>query len=274
MIAEGLALVAPALQADAPPSAYAVQAAIAALHAEAPCAAATDWRQIVALYAVLTRLAPSPVVELNHAAALAMTDGPAAALMRVDALAARGELDGYDVLPAVRADLLRRLGRAPEARAAYERALALCPTRRSAPSCAGAWTSWAEPQLEASSARRRSAPCTIAPSLAQAMLGATWAAHEGAEAAVGAGHHALRAQQVPSSAPAAAPPARGAPRSCWSVHDAGDHVLALGKAHALEGRHSCPWRGLLASTDRPLGLALSTMSMMSARGTSRWWGPS
>ena len=133
MIAEGLALVPPALKADAPPSAYAVQAAIAALHAEAPNAAATDWRQIVALYAVLTRLAPSPVVELNHAAALAMTDGPAAALMRVDALAARGELAGYDVLPAVRADLLRRLGRAPEARAAYEAALALArhsPQRR------------------------------------------------------------------------------------------------------------------------------------------------
>ncbi len=133
MIAEGLALVPPALQADAPPSAYAVQAAIAALHAEARCATSTDWRQIVALYAVLTRLAPSPVVELNHAAALAMTDGPAEALRRIDALAARGALAGYDVLPAVRADLLRRLGRAAEARAAYEAALALArhaPERR------------------------------------------------------------------------------------------------------------------------------------------------
>ncbi len=97
--------------AERPPSPYAVQAAIAALHAEAPTAAETDWRQIVALYAVLLRLAPSPVIELNHAAALSMTDGPAAALLRVDALAARGELAGYDVLPAVRADLLRRLGR-------------------------------------------------------------------------------------------------------------------------------------------------------------------
>jgi RNA polymerase sigma-70 factor (ECF subfamily) len=133
MIAEGLALVAPALSADAPPSPYAVQAAIAALHDQAPTAADTDWRQIVALYAVLMRLAPSPVIELNHAAALAMVDGPAAALRRVDALAARGALAGYDVLPAVRADLLRRLGRAAEARAAYDAALSLArhePERR------------------------------------------------------------------------------------------------------------------------------------------------
>ncbi|HEY1750850.1 MAG TPA: DUF6596 domain-containing protein [Caulobacteraceae bacterium] len=133
MIAEGLALVGPALKAEAPPSSYAVQAAIAALHAEASTAADTDWRQIVGLYAVLMRLSPSPVVELNHAAAFSMTDGPAAALPRVEALAARGQLAGYDVLPAVRADLLRRLGRADEARAAYEAALALArhdPDRR------------------------------------------------------------------------------------------------------------------------------------------------
>jgi RNA polymerase sigma-70 factor (ECF subfamily) len=133
MIAEGLALVEPALTAAAPPSPYAVQAAIAALHAQAPVAADTDWRQIAALYAWLTRAAPSPVVELNHAAALAMVDGPAAALQRVEALAARGALAGYDVLPAVRADLLRRLGRRDEARAAYAEALALArhdPERR------------------------------------------------------------------------------------------------------------------------------------------------
>jgi RNA polymerase sigma-70 factor (ECF subfamily) len=133
MIAEGLALVPAALKAETPPSAYAVQAAIAALHAEAPSAADTDWRQIVALYAYLMQLAPSPVVALNHAAALAMTDGPALALQRVEALAARDELAGYDVLPAVRADLLRRLGRAAEARAAYQAALGLArhdPERR------------------------------------------------------------------------------------------------------------------------------------------------
>jgi len=133
MIAEGLALVEPALKAATPPSAYAVQAAIAALHAQAPTPQATDWRQIEGLYAVLLRLSPSPVIELNHAAALAMVDGPAAALPRVEALAARGTLDGYDVLPAVRADLLRRLGRRDEASAAYRDALRLArhnPERR------------------------------------------------------------------------------------------------------------------------------------------------
>jgi RNA polymerase sigma-70 factor (ECF subfamily) len=133
MIAEGVGLVAPALTASTPPSPYAVQAAIAALHAEAPRAEDTDWRQILGLYAVLTRLTPSPVIELNHAAALAMVDGPAAALDRVEALAARGALAGYDVLPAVRADLLRRLGRPAEARAFYADALSLArhaPDRR------------------------------------------------------------------------------------------------------------------------------------------------
>ena len=133
MIAEGLALTPPALKAATPPSPYAVQAAIAALHAEAQTPDSTDWRQIVGLYAVLVRLSPSPVVELNHAAALAMVVGPAAALPRVEALAARGALAGYDVLPAVRADLLRRLDRRDEARAAYEDALRLArhdPERR------------------------------------------------------------------------------------------------------------------------------------------------
>ncbi|HLI65235.1 MAG TPA: DUF6596 domain-containing protein [Caulobacteraceae bacterium] len=133
MIAEGLALVEPALKASVPPSPYAVQAAIAALHDRAATPAETDWRQILGLYAVLMRLAPSPVIELNHAAALAMVDGPAAALPVVDALAARGTLAGYDVLPAVRADLLRRLGRRDEARSAYAEALQLArhePDRR------------------------------------------------------------------------------------------------------------------------------------------------
>ncbi|HEY3800390.1 MAG TPA: DUF6596 domain-containing protein [Caulobacteraceae bacterium] len=133
MIAEGLALVAPALTADTPPSPYAVQAAIAALHDQAAAPADTDWRQIVGLYAVLMRLAPSPVIELNHAAALSFVDGPQAALLRIEALAARGQLAGYDALPAARADLLRRLARADEARAAYAEALALArhePERR------------------------------------------------------------------------------------------------------------------------------------------------
>ena len=127
-IAEGLALVEPALKADSPPSPYAVQAAIAALHAQAPTAADTDWRQIVGLYAVLMRIHPSPVIELNHAAALCMVDGPAAALDRVDSLAARGTLTGYHLLPAARADLLRRLGRHAEARAAYAEAISITPS--------------------------------------------------------------------------------------------------------------------------------------------------
>jgi len=104
---------------------FAVQAAIAAVHASAPSAGATDWREIVALYDVLLRLEPSPVVELNRAVAVAMRDGPEAGLALVDAILARGELAAYHFAHAARADLCRRLGRTPEARAAYERALEL-----------------------------------------------------------------------------------------------------------------------------------------------------
>lgn len=132
-IAEGLALVEQALLEPGRPNSYAVQAAIAALHARAPSFAETDWPQIAGLYEVLIRIAPSPVVALNHAAAISMVDGPAKALALVDALAARGELDGYNLLPAVRADLLRRLKCRDEARAAYKQALestSLEPLRR------------------------------------------------------------------------------------------------------------------------------------------------
>jgi RNA polymerase sigma-70 factor (ECF subfamily) len=132
-IAEGLALVEDALRLPGPPRPYAVQAAIAALHARAPNYADTDWKQIAGLYEVLLRIAPSPVIELNHAAAVSMVDGPARALDLIDALTARGGLDGYDLLPAVRADLLRRLGRHDAARAAYLAATAatkLEPLRR------------------------------------------------------------------------------------------------------------------------------------------------
>ena len=104
---------------------YTLQAAIAAVHAEAPTAAATDWRQIVGLYDVLLRVDPSPVVELNRAAAIAMRDGPAAGLALIDAILARGELADYHLAHSARADLCRRLGRTAEARASYERALAL-----------------------------------------------------------------------------------------------------------------------------------------------------
>jgi RNA polymerase sigma-70 factor (ECF subfamily) len=132
-IDEGLRLVDDALRTPGRPQAYAVQAAIAALHARAPSFEATDWPQIAGLYEVLLRISPSPVIELNHAAAVSMVDGPARALDLVDAITARGGLDGYELLPAVRADLLRRLERKEEAREAYRAATAatqLEPLRR------------------------------------------------------------------------------------------------------------------------------------------------
>jgi RNA polymerase sigma-70 factor (ECF subfamily) len=132
-IAEGLALVEDALRGPGRPDSYAVQAAIAALHARAPSYRDTDWAQIAGLYEVLLRIAPSPVIELNHAAAISMVDGPARALDLIDALQARGGLNGYDLMPAVRADLLRRLGRRDAAREAYLAATAatqLEPLRR------------------------------------------------------------------------------------------------------------------------------------------------
>jgi RNA polymerase sigma-70 factor (ECF subfamily) len=121
-IEEGLRLVDDALRVPGRPQPYVVQAAIAALHARAPSFAQTDWRQIAGLYEVLLRIGSSPVIELNHAAAVSMVDGPARALDLVDAISARGGLRGYELLPAVRADLLRRLGRTDEARAAYRAA--------------------------------------------------------------------------------------------------------------------------------------------------------
>lgn len=124
-IDEGLALVERALVLARPhPGPYALQATIAAVHARARTAVETDWRQIAALYGVLARVGPSPVVELNRAVAIAMADGPAAALPLLDVLDARGELAGYHLLSAARGDLLRRLGRTAEAIAAYRRALA------------------------------------------------------------------------------------------------------------------------------------------------------
>jgi RNA polymerase sigma-70 factor (ECF subfamily) len=112
---------------------YTLQAAIAAVHAQAPAPGATDWPQIVALYDVLARLEPSPVVELNRAVAVAMRDGPAAGLALVDAILARGDLADYHLAHSARADLCRRLGRIDDARVSYERALALTlqePERR------------------------------------------------------------------------------------------------------------------------------------------------
>ncbi|MEU1207606.1 RNA polymerase sigma factor [Nocardia sp. NPDC005825] len=108
---------------ELPPGRYALQAAIASVHAVTPAAADTDWRRIAGLYAVLAQRFPSPVVELNRAVAVAMVHGPAAGLELIDAVAA--DLDGYHLLHAVRGDLLERLGRTAEARAAFERAAEL-----------------------------------------------------------------------------------------------------------------------------------------------------
>ncbi|MHA6620155.1 RNA polymerase sigma factor [Pseudonocardia sp. DLS-67] len=121
-IAEGLALIDAALRRREPGT-YQVQAAIAACHARATVASDTDWSQIAALYGTLARLTPSPVVRLNRAVAVAMAEGPEAGLALVDGL--RDELAGYRMLPATRADLLRRLGRREEAAKAYREALAL-----------------------------------------------------------------------------------------------------------------------------------------------------
>ena len=131
-IAEGSSLVERALSSRrfGP---YTLQAAIAAVHAEAATAEKTDWRQIAGLYDVLVRADPSPVVELNRAAAIAMRDGPAAGLALVDAILARGELADYALAHSARADLCRRLGRTADARASYQRALTLTrqePQRR------------------------------------------------------------------------------------------------------------------------------------------------
>jgi RNA polymerase sigma-70 factor (ECF subfamily) len=127
MIEEGRALVLAALSGG-PPGAYGVQAAIAALHDEAADVATTDWPQIVALYDVLLTLAPSPVVALNRAAAVALRDGPEAGLRLLDDLAGEERLRAHHPYAAARADLLERLGRFPEAAAAYREALGLAGT--------------------------------------------------------------------------------------------------------------------------------------------------
>jgi RNA polymerase sigma-70 factor (ECF subfamily) len=131
-IAEGADMVARAL-ASRSFGPYTLQAAIAAVHAQAPSVAATDWPQIVGLYDLLAQAVPSPVIELNRAVAVAMRDGPAAGLALIDAILARGELADYHLAHAARADMCRRLDRPAEARAAYERALSLArqePERR------------------------------------------------------------------------------------------------------------------------------------------------
>jgi len=133
-IAEGTALIERALSSrPASRDPYTLQAAIAAVHTEAPNAAATDWAQIVGLYDVLVQAEPSPVIELNRAAAVAMRDGPLAGLALIDAILGRGDLADYHLAHSARADLCRRLGRTAEARTSYKRALRLTqqePERR------------------------------------------------------------------------------------------------------------------------------------------------
>ncbi len=131
-IAEGVGLVERALSSH-PVGPYAIQVAIAAVHAKASSSAATDWAEIVGLYDVLLQTVPSPVIELNRAVAVAMRDGPATGLALVEAILDRGELKDYRLAHAARADFCRRLGRTADARASYERALALTeqePERR------------------------------------------------------------------------------------------------------------------------------------------------
>jgi RNA polymerase sigma-70 factor (ECF subfamily) len=123
-ISEGVALLQKALKSQrfGP---YTLQAAIAAVHAEAESVAATDWRQIVSLYNQLQRIQPSPIVQLNRAVAIAMCDGPEAGLTHIDAVLEQGELANYYLAHSARADMYRRLGRIAEARSAYEKALTL-----------------------------------------------------------------------------------------------------------------------------------------------------
>jgi RNA polymerase sigma-70 factor (ECF subfamily) len=131
-IAQGVALVRRALESGRFGS-YSLQAAIAAIHAEASSAEATDWEEIVGLYDALLRSDPSPVVELNRAVAVAMRDGPAAGLKLIEAILERGDLSDYHLAHAARADLCRRLGNTAQSRASYQRALALArqePERR------------------------------------------------------------------------------------------------------------------------------------------------
>jgi RNA polymerase sigma-70 factor (ECF subfamily) len=124
LIAEGAALALAALRGGRPER-FAIQAVIAALHAQAPSYGETDWRQVLELYDILLRRWPSPVVALNRAVAVAMVSGPEAGLAQVQALEGDPRLAGYHYLPAAEADLLRRLGRRDEARAAYVKALQL-----------------------------------------------------------------------------------------------------------------------------------------------------
>ena len=130
LVGRGLAALERAGRLGGEPGTYVLQASIAACHARARAAGETDWARIAALYGELGRLTPSPVVELNRAVAVAMAEGPAAGLAIVDALGSEPSLKSYHLLPAVRGDLLFRLGRGEEARAEFERAASLTRNER------------------------------------------------------------------------------------------------------------------------------------------------
>jgi predicted RNA polymerase sigma factor len=130
LIRRGLAALARAERLSGEPGPYTLQAAIAACHARARTAAETDWQRIAALYSALAQISPSPVVELNRAVAVGMAFGPAAGLELVDELASEPVLRSYHLLPAVRGDLLEKLGRVGEARAEFERAASLTRNAR------------------------------------------------------------------------------------------------------------------------------------------------
>ena len=158
-IAEGSALVNKSARVAACRSLH-VQAAIAAVHADAASADATDWGEIAGLYDVLLQIEPSPVVELNRAVAIAMRDGPASGLALIEAILARGDLKGYHLAHAARADLCRRLGKITQARAAYKRAIALAARNPSAGSSSVGWPSCrTEPPLGGTDRRGRERSC-------------------------------------------------------------------------------------------------------------------
>ena len=130
LIRRGLAALDRAEQLRAHRGPYTLQAAIAACHARARTAEETDWRRIVEIYTELSRVTPSPIIDLNRAVAVAMAEGPAAGLALVDQLESRGELKNYHLLPSVRGDFLHKLGRLDEARAEFERAASLTRNAR------------------------------------------------------------------------------------------------------------------------------------------------
>ena len=205
-IAEGVRLVEEALRMPGRPQSYAVQAAIAALHARAPNYKVTDWPQIAGLYDVLLRISPSPVIELNHAAAVSMVDGPARALDLIDTLEARGGLKGYELLPAVRADLLRRLRqRRRRARRIWRR------VRRRSPSRCGGSTRGGWRSLDRDRPRPLAVPAHHAPVLqakSESRMSGTSPAHDGMSSFKPHYFAATSPSPLPASSPAA--------RAAWS----------------------------------------------------------